>query len=148
MGHWGVKSYENDAAGDAIDEALERVHGDKYDGLMDDRNPLTFDQVQTKLASPETLASAVEVLMREAGEGTEPDAWDDELKLAFAGVVVRHAEAGVSIPDAWRERAIDWLQGEPIEWAEGTLRKLRKQVEIGLLQKLRPGGAENHSGNS
>ena len=59
MGHWGVKSYENDDAADALDLGFQRVAGTAYDDLMDDRNPLTFDQVQRKLAGPETLAAAL-----------------------------------------------------------------------------------------
>ena len=40
MGHWGVKSYENDDTDDALDGGFEEVHGDLYEELMDDRNPL------------------------------------------------------------------------------------------------------------
>ena len=55
MGHWGVKSYENDEADDALDAGFDRVHGEHYDELMDDRNPLTFEQVQQQLADARTL---------------------------------------------------------------------------------------------
>ena len=48
MGHWGVKSYENDEAGDALDAGFDRVHGKQYEELMDDRNPLSFEQVQMR----------------------------------------------------------------------------------------------------
>jgi len=46
MGYWGVKSYENDDADDALDAGFEEVHGGLYEELMDDRNPLSFEQVQ------------------------------------------------------------------------------------------------------
>ena len=46
MGHWGVKSYENDDADDAIDAGFDRACGDVYEELMDDRNPLSLDQIQ------------------------------------------------------------------------------------------------------
>ncbi len=52
MGHWGVRSYENDEAADALDEGFQRVHGDAYEELMDDRNPLTPEQIHRKLANP------------------------------------------------------------------------------------------------
>ena len=55
MGYWGVKSYENDDADDALDAGFERVHGDLYEQLMDDGNPLSFEQVQKGLADSRTL---------------------------------------------------------------------------------------------
>ena len=133
MGHWGVKSYEHDDAADALDAALEHVHGAVYDDLMDDRNPLTSDQVQHRLANPATLAAAVAVLQE--GFGDDLEAWDDVGRLAFAGVVVRHAELGVSIADAWRRRAIEWLEHEAIVWDEATARGLRRQKEMALLRR-------------
>jgi hypothetical protein len=133
MGYWGVRSYENDEAADALDAAFERVHGDVYDDLMDDRNPLTPEQIQLKLASLETLAAAIEVCRETFGPNWEE--WDEVDRLGFVGVVVRHAELGVAIPDDWRERAIEWLRDEPIEWDEATVRKLRRQKEIGLLSQ-------------
>jgi hypothetical protein len=139
MGHWGVKSYENDAAADAIDAALEHVHGDAYEALMDDRNPLTFDQVQQRLANPETLAAAVEAVCEAVGPGRPFDGWDEVERLAFVGVVVRHAESGVPVPDDWLARAIDWLEGETIDWDEATTRRLRRQKEIALLRSLKAG---------
>ena len=139
MGQWGVRSYEGDDAADALDAAYERVHGPAYDDLMDDRNPLNFDQVQQKLSTAETLAAAVANL--EAAFGADLDAWDDEARLAFAGVIVRHAEAGVPIPGPWLARAIDWLDREAIEWDEATLRRLRRQKEIALLKRAGPAGA-------
>ena len=131
MGYWGVKSYEGDNAADALDAAFERVHGATYEALMDDRNPLSFDQVQGQLADASTLHAAVEAL--KASFGPDLDAWDGEARLAFAGVVVRHAEAGVAIPDDLRDRARGWLEREEIEWEDATRRRLRKQREIQLL---------------
>lgn len=139
MGHWGVKSYENDDASDAVDAGLEQVHGEAYDDLMDDRNALTFDQVQQKLVNAATLAAAVESLRQAVGPDRAFDDWDDAERLAFAGVVVRHAEFGVPVPADWLDRALDWLRNETIEWDEATVRRLRRQHEIALLEKLRPG---------
>jgi hypothetical protein len=136
MGQWGVKSYENDAAFDALDAAFERVHGAVYDDLMDDRNPLTVDQVHQRLASPATLAAAIDGLREEFGP--DPVAWDDGTRLAFAGVVVRHAELGVPVPDEPRQRAITWLEGEDIEWHEATKRRLRLRAEVELLRRISP----------
>jgi hypothetical protein len=133
VGHWGVKSYEVDEAADALDAGFDRVHGAAYDELMDDRNPLTVDQVQQKLANAETLAAAVAALGEEFGDDFE--AWDEVGRLAFAGVVVRHAELGVPIPDDWRGRAIDWLEREEIDWDEATARRLRRQKEVALLRR-------------
>jgi hypothetical protein len=132
MDHWGVKSHENDDAADALDAGFERVHGAAYEELMDDRCPLTYDQVQEKLADAATLAAALDVLS--ASVGHPLDEWDDAERLAFAGVVVRHAELGVDIPDEYRTRAIDWLEHEEIDWPEATLRHLRREKEIALLR--------------
>ena len=132
MGHWGVRSYENDEAADALDAGFDRVHGATYEDLMDDRNPLTPEQIPRKLASPETLAAAVAAF--EASAGGPPEEWDEVERLGFAGVVVRHAELGVPIPDEWRVRAVAWLTDEPIEWEEATARRLRRQKEIELLR--------------
>ena len=131
MGHWGVHSYENDEASDAIDEGMQCVHGDRYDELMADGNPISFDDVQKSLANPETLKAALEYLC-------EPLEDDDEVgKLAFAGVVVRHAEFGVAISEPRLSTAIDYLERETIEWDEPTLRKLRRNKEIAMLKALR-----------
>jgi hypothetical protein len=132
MGHWGVKSYENDEAGDALDAGFARVHGTTYDDLMDDANPLTLEQVQEKLAGPPTLAASLEALADEVGRPVEE--WDEVERLAYAGVVVRHAELGVPIPDEVRARAIAFLKEEPIDWEEATARRLRRDKEIRLLE--------------
>ena len=132
MGSWGVKSYENDDAGEALDAAFEQVHGDRYDELMDDGNPLSFDQVQETLADPNTLTAAVKWLVGEFG--SDFDEWDEEARLSFAGVIVRHAEFRIPIPDEWRTRAISWLEAESIEWDDATIRQLRSRKEIGLLK--------------
>jgi hypothetical protein len=139
MGSWGVRSYENDEAADALDRGFERVHGDAYDELMDDRNPLTPEQIEAKLASPETLAAGVEACRESVG--LPWDEWDEVDRLGFVGVVVRHAELGVPVPDEWRDRAVDWLRDEPIEWDEATLRKLRRQKEIERLNGPPQGGS-------
>lgn len=139
MGQWGVRSYEGDEAADALDAAFERVHGSVYEELMDDRNPLTFEQVQQRLAGPETLGAAVAALRESAG--TALDRWDPEQRLAFAGVVVRHAELGVPVLADWLQLAIDWLEHEGIEWEEATARELRRRKELDLLRRLSSGKA-------
>ncbi len=84
MGYWGVKSYENDDADEALDAAFEQIHGDRYDELMDDRNPLSFDQVQQRLADGRTLTAAVAILQEMVGATLAGDraAWDDAARLA------------------------------------------------------------------
>jgi hypothetical protein len=134
VGYWGVKSYENDLAHDALDAAFEQVHGAAYDELMDDRNTLSFEQVQAKLADDQTLAAAVRQLVAEFSDSL--DDWDDEQRLAYVGVVVRHAELKVSVPASVAQRAIDWLTSEDLEWEEATLRGLRKQKEMQILRRL------------
>jgi hypothetical protein len=131
MGHWGVKSYENDDAADALDAGFDRTHGALYEELMADENPLTTEQVERRLANAETLTRAVEALVESVDLPFEE--WDEVERLAFAGVVVRHAELGVAIPDEWRARALDWLAHEEIEWEEATARRLRRQKEMALL---------------
>jgi hypothetical protein len=135
MGHWGVKSYEHDDAGDALDAGFDRVHGAKYEELMDDRNPLTFEQVQQKLADFQTLEASIAALRESLELKGEPESWDEFARLALAGIVVRHAEFGVPIPDSWRTLAIDWLEHEDIDWEEATARRLRRRKEIDLLTR-------------
>jgi hypothetical protein len=137
MGHWGVKSYENDDADAAIDAGLEHVHGAAYEAAMDDRNPMTFDQAQQSLASPATFAAAIDALRESVGLDKPENDWDDVERLAFVGVVVRHAEFGVPIPAESLDQAIAWLETESIDWDEPTLRNLRRQKEITLLKRLR-----------
>ena len=134
MGAWGVKSYENDDAADAIDAGLERVHGDAYDALMDDRNPLGFDEAQKQLASAETLAASVDALREAVGADVPLDDYDEVERLGFVGVVVRHAEFGVPVPADWLDRAVAWLDAEEIEWDEATVRRLRRRKEVALLK--------------
>jgi hypothetical protein len=134
MDYWGVKSYENDGAGDALDAGFDRVHQELYETLMDDRNPLSFEQVQQRLADVQTLEASIAALQEWLGSGSVPEEWDEMARLAFAGIVVRHAELRVPIPDAWLSRAIDWLENEDIEWEEATARRLRRQKEIKLLR--------------
>lgn len=138
MGYWGVRSYENDEAADALDAGFDRVHGSVYEDLMDDRNPLTPEQIQAKLANPETLAAAVESCHETFGPSW--DEWDEDERLGFVGVVVRHVELGVPIPGHLGEKALEWLREESIEWDEETLRKLRRQKEIELITTAPPAG--------
>ncbi len=137
MGHWGVKSYENDLADEALDAGFDRVHGAVYEALMDDRNPISFEQVQQRLADARTLAAAAAKLEAEAGADPldEPGAWDAELKLALAGVIVRHVELGVAIPESLRDLVLGWLDNEEIDWEEETKRRLRREKEIALLRR-------------
>jgi hypothetical protein len=147
MGHWGVKSYENDRAADALDAGFDRVHGPRYEELMDDRNPLSHEQVQQRLADSRTLEESIATLWDSVGRETPPEAWDAEARLALAGVVVRHAELKVSIPEPWRQRAIDWLEHEEIDWHEATARRLRRQKELDLLRRAsRMGASEPAAG--
>jgi hypothetical protein len=135
MGAWGIKSYENDDAADALDAGFDRVHGKLYEELMDDRNPLTFEQVQERLADGRTLEASIGALSESAGPENQPETWDELSRLGFAGIVVRHAELGVAIPEPWLGRAIDWLEHEEIDWEEATTRRLRRQKEIAALRK-------------
>jgi len=137
MGYWGIKSYENDDANDALDAAFERVHGSQYINLMDDSNPLSFEQVQEKLANPETLQAALNWLNEEFGPDFE--SWDAESRLAFAGVAVRLMECSVPLPETVRDRALAWLRQEEIDWDEPTKRRLRRDQEIGRLEKAKVG---------
>ena len=136
MGGWGIRSYENDDADFALDAGFDRVHGATYEDLMEDDNPLTIDQIQRRLANPATLREAIAALVNEVDRPW--DDWADESRLAFAGVVVRHAELGVPVPADWRTRAIGWLRDEAIEWDEVTARKLRRDREIEVLERLEP----------
>src|SRR5579872_4878937 len=114
MGHWGVKSYEHDDAAEALDAGFDRVHGASYEELMDDGCPLTLEQVQERLANPATLAAAIGVLRETVGQPF--DAWDEVERLTFAGIVVRHAELNVPIPDDVRTQAIGCIEHEAIDW--------------------------------
>ena len=134
MGHWGVKSYENDEAHDALDAGFDRVHGARYEELMDDRNPLTYEDVQQQLADARTLEASIAALWDSVGREIAPESWDDVARLALAGIVVRHAELKVPIPEEWRQRAIEWLEHEEIDWHEATTRRLRRQKEVDLLR--------------
>ena len=142
MGAWGVRSDENDEAADALDAGFERVHGAEYDALMDDRNPMTYEQVQEQLASPETLAAALAALAalaEDLGPPPDDDPEDDLGRLAYAGVVVRHAECGVALPEDVRARAMRFLEAEAIDWEEDTQdRERRRQAEIRLLRSRGP----------
>jgi hypothetical protein len=138
MGHWGVKSYEHDDAADALDAGFDQVHGASYEELMDDRNPLTFEQVQQKLADARTLDASIDALPNMMNLEGPPETWDELARLALVGIIVRHAELKVPIPEAWRLQAIDWLENETIDWEEATARQLRRRKEIELLNRIRP----------
>jgi len=131
MGQWGVRSYENDDAADALDAGFAEVHGQVYEDLMDDTNPLTPEQVQEQLASRATLAASLGALGSEVGCRFEE--WDEVACLAYAGIVVRHAELNVAIPTEIRDRSLTFLKDEPIEWEEATARRLRRDKETRLL---------------
>ena len=133
MGHWGVKSYEIDEADEALDAAFEAVHGEQYERLMDDRNPMSLDQIHKQLADPRTLEAALAALSE--AFGADVSTWDEVARLAYAGVVVRHAEMRVPIPADVRDRAVAWLRDEDIEWDEATSRRLRREKEIDLLNR-------------
>jgi hypothetical protein len=135
MGYWGVKSYENDNAAAALDAGFDRVHQARYEELMDDRNPLTYEQVQGELADLRTLEASIAALQESLGGESPPETWDELARLALVGIVVRHAELGVPIPEAWRLCAMDWLEQEEIDWEEATARRLRRRKEIALLRQ-------------
>jgi hypothetical protein len=138
MGHWGVKSYEHDDAADALDAGFDQVHGARYEELMDDGNPLTFEQVQQKLADARTLDASIDALRATLEVNAPPETWDELARLALVGIIVRHAELKVPIPEAWRLQAIEWLENETIDWEEATTRQLRRRKEIDLLNRIRP----------
>ena len=134
MGCWGVKSYENDDAHEALDRGFERVHGDVYDDLMDDRNPMSLEDVQKKLANAATLAAALDLFEYEAGSNRAD--WDDLDRLGYAGIVVRHVELGVPVPNDVRTSAIGFLEAEEMDWDEdATARKLRREKELAMLRR-------------
>jgi len=137
MGYWGLKSYENDDAHDALDGAFERVHGDLYDELTDDANPLTLDQVHQRLANAETLAAALDLF--EVDAGSDRTLWDELDHLGYAGIVVRHAELGVAIPDDVRSTALEFLETEEIEWDDPAQRNRLREREIALLKAGKAG---------
>jgi hypothetical protein len=134
MDYWGVKSYENDDTGDALDAGFDRVHGELYEELMDDHNPLSFEQVQKRLADPRTLDASIAALKESLGLTGPPDGWDDVARLALAGIIVRYAELNVPIANEWLKRSIDWLEQEELDWEEATARRLRRQKEIKMLR--------------
>jgi hypothetical protein len=140
MNYWGPKSYENDDAGDALDAGFDRVHGALYEELMDDRNPLSFEQVQKRLADRHTLEASIASLQQSLGLPGPPEEWNESARLALSGIVVRHAELNVPIPAEWLKRAIDWLENEELEWEEETARRFRREKEIKLLKSARVEG--------
>ena len=113
MGYWGVKSYENDDAGDdASTPGSSRFTAPGLrgaDGRQQSASPWTGPEA---LADDQTLVGSVKALEEMVVATVDgSQAWDDKGRLALAGVVVRHAELGVAIPEALGLRAIDWLEG-------------------------------------
>jgi hypothetical protein len=143
MGYWGVRSYEIDEADEALDAGMAAVHGDAYDQLMDDRNPLSYEEVQQKLANPATLDAALAALRETLGVTDDDEALDDEGRLAYAGIVVRHAECRIPLPDPVRRRAIAWLQAENLDWDQDQPRRDRRIAqEIASLEAAPVAGAQ------
>ena len=134
MGYWGVKSYENDLAHDALDAGFDRIHGERYEALMDDRNPLPYEKVHEQLASPVTLAASLEAL-NQLIEEQELEESDGEAQLAWVGVVLRHAECRVEIGPEIIQKAIEILESEDLDWPRPTERKLRLEKEVAVLRK-------------
>ncbi|MFM7316337.1 MAG: hypothetical protein ACKO5E_05270 [bacterium] len=133
MGYWGIKSYENDLAHDALDAGFDRMHGVRYEELMDDHNPLPYEKVHEQLASPETLSASLAAL-DELVEGPALEG-DGEALLAWVGVVLRHVECRVAVPAETIMRAIDILENEDLEWPRPTERKLRLDKELAAFRK-------------
>lgn len=134
MGHWGVKSYECDEAVDALDAGFVAVHAEVYEDMMEDDNPLTFEQVQAKLASPATLDASIAAL-DDSNEGPR-EGWSEENKLGFVGIVVRHLELEIPATQEVASLAFEWLEKEEIEWEEATARSLRRKKELDLLKAV------------
>ena len=63
-----------------------------------------------------------------------PEEWDEEARLALAGIIVRHAELKVPIPEVWLKHALDSLENEKLDWEEATARQFRRQKEITVLR--------------
>ena len=93
-----------------------------------------------------SLDAAIAALRKGLDLKESTDEWDETARLALAGIVVRHAELGVSIPAAWLNRAIDWLENEEVEWDEETKRRLRRNKEIDMLRRMDAKGRADQSG--
>ena len=134
MGYWGVRSYEEDDADFALDAGFERVHGAAYLKLMDDRDPTPLEEVQRRLADERTLDAALKALADDF-RGRPLDEYDDDQRISYCGVVVRHVEFGVIPPRAIRDRALRWLEEETVEWDDPAARRRCLTREIGLLRE-------------
>ncbi|MCY2933916.1 MAG: hypothetical protein WCJ40_05715 [Planctomycetota bacterium] len=133
MGYWGVKSYENDLTHDALDAGFDKVHEASYEALMDDRNPLPYEKVHEQLANQETLDQSLAAL-DDMVDGVAYEL-DDESKLAWVGVVIRHVECRLDLTKEMLQRAISILENEDMEWPRPTERKMRLEKELALLRK-------------
>lgn len=133
MGFWGIKSYENDLAHDALDAGFDQVHGKRYEELMDDRNPVPYEKVHEELANLQTLEASLAALQELAAE--LPDDSEDDVKLAYVGVVVRHAECKLGGSEEHFAKAIELLEQEDLDWPRPTERRLRIEKELALLRK-------------
>ena len=133
MGFWGIKSYENYLAHDALDAGFYQVHGKRYEELMDYRNPVPYEKVHEELADLQTLEASLAALQELAAE--LPDDSEDDVKLAYVGVVVRHAECKLTGSEGHFVKAIELLEQEDLDWPRPTERKLRIEKELALLRK-------------
>ena len=135
MDYWGVKSYENDDAGDALDAGFARVHG-ALRRAHGRPQPSPFRASSSRdLRARKLWTRRSRLCGKRSLYEDPPEEWDETARLALSGIVVRHAELGISVPPDWLNRAIDWLRNEDIEWEEATARRLRRQKEIELLRR-------------
>ena len=104
-----------------------------YEELMDDRNPLSFEQVQARLASPQTLEASIAALQESLALETRPKNGMRQRDSPWRASSSATPNSVLPIPAVWLNRAIDWLENEDLDWEEATARRLRRQKEIRLL---------------
>ena len=85
------------------------------------------------MANEETLKESLAAL-DEMVEGVAQEL-DDESKLAWAGVVIRHVECRMDLPREMLEATITILENEDLDWPRPTERKIRLEKELALLRK-------------
>ena len=102
---------------------------------MDDRNPLSFEQVQQKLADSRTLECVDRRLEEMLGIEGRPRAGTSSRGWRWPGSWCAMPSWASPIPEEWRRLAIDWLENEEIDWEEETIRQLRRRKEIELLKR-------------